>query len=275
MMRVGFGYQSSQLSFWIFVLGCNLFRDNPFLVHAAEFVQHTNVNSDGKLYQGTELSRAASQQQHPATVSKTGASAVNKPQNFSGATPRIMADRKQWLLNPTSALWNRAGKRVPTNFFAWVKIVGGAEDENDRGTADDGKASRSGAFLGHLDGLRRKSLNLPEAIIQRRDPILQRMKSAADVVQQTGTRAIPSAMTTLTMLYAADRGITPTTLYALALLGASCGFHLFLYFITIGYALGIGLPTSVALHVYNVSQTFERHFVKSRTRGKLITLDNL
>lgn len=40
------------------------------------------------------------------------------------------------------------------------------------------------------------------------------------------------------------------TVYALALLGSSVGFHLFLYFISIGYALGIALPLAVALYKY-------------------------
>ena len=39
--------------------------------------------------------------------------------------------------------------------------------------------------------------------------------------------------------------------YALALLGSCCGFHLFLYFITVGYSLGVALPVSVALCIYS------------------------
>ena len=40
------------------------------------------------------------------------------------------------------------------------------------------------------------------------------------------------------------------SLYALALVGSSVGFYLFLYFISIGYALGIALPLAVALARY-------------------------
>lgn len=47
--------------------------------------------------------------------------------------------------------------------------------------------------------------------------------------------------------------LTKTAIYALALLGASSGFHLFLYFITVGYCCGVTLPVLVALIVYNVS----------------------
>ena len=41
------------------------------------------------------------------------------------------------------------------------------------------------------------------------------------------------------------------TLYGLSLLGASCGFYLFLYFITVGYALGITLPVVLSLLFYH------------------------
>jgi steroid 5-alpha reductase family enzyme len=47
-----------------------------------------------------------------------------------------------------------------------------------------------------------------------------------------------------------DGGLSFLTVYALALLGSSVGFHLFLYFISVGYALGIALPLTVALYKY-------------------------
>jgi hypothetical protein len=50
-----------------------------------------------------------------------------------------------------------------------------------------------------------------------------------------------------------EGGVSFFTLSAAALLGASCGFHLFLYFITLGYALGVTLPLTIALVVYKVS----------------------
>ena len=40
------------------------------------------------------------------------------------------------------------------------------------------------------------------------------------------------------------------TIYALSLLGASVGFHSFLYFISVGYALGVVLPVVAALSSY-------------------------
>jgi hypothetical protein len=50
-----------------------------------------------------------------------------------------------------------------------------------------------------------------------------------------------------------EHDVQPLTLYGLALLGASCGFHLFLYFITLGFALGVTVPLVVSLFVYQVS----------------------
>lgn len=47
--------------------------------------------------------------------------------------------------------------------------------------------------------------------------------------------------------------LTKPAIYALALLGSSSGFYLFLYFITIGYCCGVTLPVLVAMIVYNVS----------------------
>lgn len=49
-----------------------------------------------------------------------------------------------------------------------------------------------------------------------------------------------------------NNGLALPTVYSLALLGSSAGFHLFLYFITVGYALGIAIPLAVALIFYNV-----------------------
>ena len=48
-----------------------------------------------------------------------------------------------------------------------------------------------------------------------------------------------------------EQRLSYTTLYGLALLGASCGFYLFLYFITVGYALGITLPVISSLLFYH------------------------
>lgn len=47
-----------------------------------------------------------------------------------------------------------------------------------------------------------------------------------------------------------QRLLSITTIYALSLLGASVGFHSFLYFISVGYALGVILPVAAVLSSY-------------------------
>lgn len=63
----------------------------------------------------------------------------------------------------------------------------------------------------------------------------------------------PAAMSFCQLLYQTNGMLTKPAVYALALLGSSFGFHLFLYFITIGYAFGVTLPVTVAMTLYNVS----------------------
>jgi hypothetical protein len=94
---------------------------------------------------------------------------------------------------------------------------------------------------------------LPKTIRQNAKNLQQHLKHGAAVLKETSTQAGPSVVTACTLLYTCEKGVSIATLYALALLGASCGFYLFLYFITIGYAVGITLPLVVALYVYNVS----------------------
>lgn len=66
----------------------------------------------------------------------------------------------------------------------------------------------------------------------------------------------PAAVTFSRLFYPSDGKtlITKPAVYALALLGSSSGFYLFLYFITVGYCGGVTLPVLVALIVYNVSE---------------------
>ena len=74
-------------------------------------------------------------------------------------------------------------------------------------------------------------------------------RQALALVQNTSSQAGPSIIAVLFLLLisAKREEISLVTLYTLALLGASCGFHLFLHFITLGYALGVTLPLIVAL----------------------------
>lgn len=94
---------------------------------------------------------------------------------------------------------------------------------------------------------------LPKTIQQNAKNLQQHLKHGAAVLKEGSAHAGPSVVTAFTLLYTCEKGVSLATLYALALLGASCGFYLFLYFITIGYAVGITLPLAVALYVYNVS----------------------
>lgn len=64
----------------------------------------------------------------------------------------------------------------------------------------------------------------------------------------------PAALAAVQLLYCKG-DITFLGIYALALLGSSSGFHLFLYFITVGYALGVVLPISVALCLYSYQRS--------------------
>jgi hypothetical protein len=94
---------------------------------------------------------------------------------------------------------------------------------------------------------------LPKTIRQNAKNLQKHLKHGAAALKETSAQAGPSVVTACTLLYTCEKGVSLATLYALALLGASCGFYLFLYFITIGYAVGITLPLAVALYVYNVS----------------------
>jgi hypothetical protein len=64
----------------------------------------------------------------------------------------------------------------------------------------------------------------------------------------------PAAVSFAQLFYQRDGLLTKPAIYALALLGSSCGFHLFLYFITFGYACGVTLPVLAAMILYNVSE---------------------
>jgi hypothetical protein len=79
-------------------------------------------------------------------------------------------------------------------------------------------------------------------------------QQALALLQKISSQAGPSIIAVLFLLRnnGKKEEISLVTLYTLALLGASCGFHLFLHFITLGYALGVTLPLAVALLFYQV-----------------------
>lgn len=97
--------------------------------------------------------------------------------------------------------------------------------------------------------------SLSPDVSQWKESILRRrLQQTLAVIHKISSQAGPSLITTLFLIYYNGKKdeISLVTLYTLALLGASCGFHLFLHFITLGYALGVTLPLIVALHFYQV-----------------------
>ena len=267
-MRIG--CSSALVAYLMVLFNRDVFQCGPVFVNSEEVVGTAKTHVDGKVIERSciicerQVAVAANPEERlpeKDSIRRASPASLFKDRALSSVKARVQVttpSTKQrqhnfGIYHSTIRMLTIAGKRPSTHFSTLMRLSGGADDESYTGKVDEIKESRSGAFLGNIDTLRRRSLKLPETIIQSKDPILQRMKSAAEMMHQTGSRAIPSAMTTLTVLYASDRGVSAASLYALALLGASCGFHLFLYFITIGYCLGIGIPLLVSLYVYNVS----------------------
>jgi steroid 5-alpha reductase family enzyme len=102
-----------------------------------------------------------------------------------------------------------------------------------------------------FETLRSKASQLPDlAIITERSS-----KVFIDAV-------VPATVAFRDMFLNPSGGMTLPGVYALALLGSSSGFYMFLYFITVGYAFGIMLPVLVSLYAYN-------------SQGKIPVLSNL
>lgn len=136
-----------------------------------------------------------------------------------------------------------------------TNLSGGAETgENpittsETTTPNPSTQSTTAAFLGTL---RHKQKNLLPNIVKANEATLRKVKEGMNTLQRKGAQVTPPVVTFLSVLWNADKGVSFLSLYGLALLGASCGFHLFLYFITVGYAAGITIPVAVALRIYKV-----------------------
>ncbi len=93
------------------------------------------------------------------------------------------------------------------------------------------------------------------------DVVRRRFQQTLARTQKISSQAGPTLITAVTLLFSIGMKdeISILTLYTLALLGASCGFHLFLHFITLGYALGVTLPLIMALNSYQVCATAYAH----------------
>lgn len=88
-----------------------------------------------------------------------------------------------------------------------------------------------------------------------KDSVLQQASQSLMIAQQILSRIGPSFLVIVSLFrYNNDKdGVSFFNLYAMSLLGASCGFYIFLYFISLGYALGVTVPVVGALFVYQVS----------------------
>jgi hypothetical protein len=153
-----------------------------------------------------------------------------------------------------------------------LRIVGGSIEDPQTSTGDDGNVSpkttttdSKPAFVrSAMYGSRTKSgvrdsikdrlfqMKLPKLNIGLESEAMDKFKTQSSRVL---TALGPAAVSFAQLFYQRDGLLTKPAIYALALLGSSCGFHLFLYFITFGYACGVTLPVLAAMILYNVSES--------------------
>jgi steroid 5-alpha reductase family enzyme len=99
-------------------------------------------------------------------------------------------------------------------------------------------------------------------------PLQLSMQQSWQVAERHSTQFVSTMAASIIAVFIKKQcDISFGRLYALALLGSSVGFYLFLYFISVGYALGVALPVTVALFCYkrhtvvNLSTTLHSLFV--------------
>lgn len=138
-----------------------------------------------------------------------------------------------------------------------TRLVGGAnpnfEAEEDPNEQNSSPLSNSPPPVSP-DVIQRKESRIKSILPKSKLALQMNFRQTPAFVRKLSSKAGPSILTVATLLYSSGKknDISLLTLYKLALLGASCGFHLFLHFITLGYALGITLPLIVALYSYQV-----------------------
>lgn len=154
-----------------------------------------------------------------------------------------------------------------------LRIIGGSIEDPQTSTGDDGNETDSPkttttdskpAFVrSAMHGSRTKSGvrdSIKDRLFQMKLPKLNLglESEAMDKFKTQSSRLLtalgPAAVSFAQLFYQRDGLLTKPAIYALALLGSSCGFHLFLYFITFGYACGVTLPVLAAMILYNVSE---------------------
>lgn len=167
-----------------------------------------------------------------------------------------------------------------------LRFIGGSLEDPQTATGDDGNDSpettptdSKPAFVrSAVNGSRAKSgvgdsikdrlikMKLPKMNIGLDSEAMDKFKTQSSRVL---TALGPAAVSFAQLFYQKDGRLTKPAVYALALLGSSSGFYLFLYFISYGYVCGVTLPVLVAMILYNVS--VRNKFTMSRRKiGALI-----
>ena len=190
--------------------------------------------------------------------------------------------RRIVLLASLTSIWlaNKAYS-VPLDRNLALRIVGGSTEEVNSSVDDEGKKrspqETPTAFLRNSNTETKTGTDhdqIPEtardgepeneegAAVKKLRPRLHLGvgSSALGKIKTQASRLLsslgPALVALMQLFIASDRKtlMTKPAVYALALLGSSSGFYLFLYFITVGYCCGVALPVLVALIVYNVSE---------------------
>jgi steroid 5-alpha reductase family enzyme len=142
-----------------------------------------------------------------------------------------------------------------------------AQQQRDTPKASSSKLSTPTPFIKTPQQLADRSYwkhhvdSLKEQVDKIRSTTIQPLQTSWNTLVQADSlkrpdRFISAIGPAVVAIFAAkDGGLSFLTVYALALLGSSVGFHLFLYFISVGYALGIALPLTVALYKYLTTTT--------------------
>jgi len=128
---------------------------------------------------------------------------------------------------------HRAAQRASKT---WKLYTGRSSNEQSTPTTSLDESWEDSSLFHYSDNFKSHILGVPQSVLSM-------------------LKKLPIGLLMTLLVHNPDHGGGPTLMgmYAGALLGASCGFYLFLYFISLGYAAGIGIPLAIAL----------THFVKT------------
>ena len=175
------------------------------------------------------------------------------------------------ILNTSPRNWFRKEKKQAT-LLETTRLVGGANENIER--KEDPQESKSssnqtGSPSITSSNTRRWKTFVISDILPKTQQLLfpkeseiamrRKFQQTLMLLHKAISQAGPCVLAAISLVGSRgnQNGISLPTLYILALLGASCGFHLFLHFITLGYALGVTLPLTVALFFYKVRLLYE------------------